>query len=150
MIIYRTDDRLVHGQIVEGWVPFYNINSIVVVSDEIADDGLRKAIFKVATPMDVEIDFLKLSEILSYYFVEERNYLVLFQSLYDVLRVLNLGFKIDRLNLGGIHYAKGRDISLGKAVFLSEEEKKLLDEIISKGVDVYMQAIPQEKEVRVR
>jgi mannose/fructose/N-acetylgalactosamine-specific phosphotransferase system component IIB len=149
MIIYRVDDRLIHGQVVENWLGTFKIKNVVVVSDSIVEDELRKNIMRFSTPQDAELDFVKVEDVKSFNFDNSKNYMVLFEGLDDVLRAIRSGLKIDKLNLGGIHYAKGRDISLGRALFLSENEKNILKEIVENNVDVYMQAIPQENKVRV-
>ncbi len=38
----RIDDRLIHGQVATAWSKMTGINRIIVVSDEVANDQLRK------------------------------------------------------------------------------------------------------------
>lgn len=146
MIIYRVDDRLIHGQVVENWLPTYNINTVVIVSEDVLNDEMKKNIMRFSTPQDVEIEYLKPEDLPDYKFNQEKNYLVLFPSLDEVMKVVDKGFKIEKLNLGGIHYAKGRNFTFGKAIFISDEECKILKYLKSKGVYIYAQTIPQEKE----
>jgi PTS system mannose-specific IIB component len=40
--LVRVDNRLVHGQIIEAWVPFIHAGCIVVVDDDVASDFFRK------------------------------------------------------------------------------------------------------------
>ena len=40
----RIDDRLIHGQVATVWAKLTNINRILVVSDSVAHDNLRKAL----------------------------------------------------------------------------------------------------------
>lgn len=149
MNIYRVDDRLVHGQVVENWLAAFSINSIVVVNDEIADDELRKNIMKFAVPENVNIFFIKINEAVGFETDSSKNYLFLFENLKDVLACIEKGFKIDRLNLGGIHFAAGRNFTLGRVIYLNEEECKIIKKLISLGVEVYRQAIPQDTPVGV-
>lgn len=150
MNIFRVDDRLIHGQVVENWIDNFAINVIVVVNDEIANDELRKNIMKFAVPEGVEVLFLKRDDLLGLNIDNTKNYLFLFENLKDVLSSIEKGLKIDKLNLGGIHFATGRNFTLGRVVFLSEEECNILKKLISMGVDVYRQAIPQDPPVEVR
>ncbi|MEF3280283.1 MAG: PTS sugar transporter subunit IIB [Elusimicrobiota bacterium] len=149
MIIFRVDDRLVHGQVVEGWLGTFNIKGLVIANDEVFKDEAIKSIMRFSTPKSVELIFSQVSLLKEVSFNPDENYMVLFRSLEDVIKAIENGVKIDRLNLGGIHYAKGRNFSFGRALFLSEEEKKILNKIISMGVEIYMQAIPQEKMVKL-
>ncbi|MCX7648418.1 MAG: PTS sugar transporter subunit IIB [Elusimicrobiales bacterium] len=149
MIIFRVDDRLIHGQVVENWLGAFNIKHILVVNDGVKKDELRRNIMRFSTPENIELDFLDVSGISNFVFNENKNYIVLFETLEDVLSAVKSGLKIEKLNLGGIHYAKGRNFSLGKAIFLSDSECAVLRELVSRGIDIYMQAIPQEDGVKV-
>jgi PTS system mannose-specific IIB component len=40
--IVRIDDRLIHGQIVQGWLKTIHITAILVVSDEVASDQMQQ------------------------------------------------------------------------------------------------------------
>ena len=50
IILYRVDDRLIHGQVVEAWIPSLGIEQAIVISDEIAKDGLRQRLLRFAMP----------------------------------------------------------------------------------------------------
>jgi len=150
MIIFRVDDRLIHGQVVENWLGAFLINHIVVSSRAVINDDLRKNVMKFSVPDGVFLDFIDPLCLNKFSFDDKKNYLVLFESLEDVVLSVDSGFKIERLNLGGIHYAKGRNFSMGRILFLSEAERNILRKLIDCGVDVYMQSIPQEASVKLR
>ena len=149
MVLIRVDDRLVHGQVVENWIPTFSITDVVVVSDAVVDDELRKNIMRFSVPDDVDIYFIKVDELKTLSFETKRNYLILFENLYDIKRAIENRFEIKEINIGGIHYAKGRNFCFGKLIFLSDEEKEILREINSLGIDLYFQPIPQEKRVKL-
>ncbi|MBP7795647.1 MAG: PTS sugar transporter subunit IIB [Elusimicrobiales bacterium] len=150
MIIFRVDDRLIHGQVVENWLSAFSINHIVVSSKAAVNDELKKNIMKFSVPDGVLLDFIDPIGLNKFIFDDKKNYLVLFESLEDVILSVDSGFRIERLNLGGIHYAKGRNFSMGRVLFLSEAERNILKKLIDVGVDVYMQSIPQETSVKLR
>jgi mannose/fructose/N-acetylgalactosamine-specific phosphotransferase system component IIB len=147
MVIYRVDDRLIHGQVVETWIPTFNITDVLVISESVYNDELRQSIMRFSTPDEVSIEYLKPADLLSYQFKDDGNYLVLFPSLNEIQELVDSNYKIDRLNLGGIHYSRGRNFSLGKALFLSKEECKILKYLKDKNIYIYAQSIPSEKEI---
>ena len=53
--LLRIDDRLVHGQVVEGWLKALRVNHIVVVSDSVEADDTQKALYLLAVPNGVEL-----------------------------------------------------------------------------------------------
>jgi len=149
MVIVRVDDRLIHGQVVENWIPTFSITNVVVVGDELFSDELRKNIMKFSVPDDVNLYFIKVEDLKNVAFENEKNYLILFENLHDLKRAIDNNFKVDEINIGGIHYAKGRNFSFGRVMFLSEEEKEILKEISLSGINIYFQTIPQEKKIKV-
>lgn len=146
--LYRVDDRLIHGQVVEGWVPELKINEIVVVSDEIFSDDTRKTIMRFSVPENVELVFSQVEQAPSLLESKEKSnlrILVLFSNLKDAYETLK-GLKNARqLNIGGIHYSAGKNFSLGKAIFLSEEDCSNLKLIESLGVKIEGRGVPHDK-----
>jgi len=55
--LVRVDSRLVHGQIIEAWVPYLKIRCICVANDEVANDFFRETVMKLAVPQGVEVFF---------------------------------------------------------------------------------------------
>ena len=49
-IIYRVDDRFIHGQVLEGWVNYLHIKDIMIVNDIIANDSIRASIYQSTLP----------------------------------------------------------------------------------------------------
>ena len=39
---FRVDNRLVHGQVIEAWLPYTGARHLVVANDELATDFLRQ------------------------------------------------------------------------------------------------------------
>src|SRR5438067_407892 len=54
--LIRVDNRLVHGQILETWLPQLNVRRIVVADDEAAKSPLAKAAMTLAVPEEVSVD----------------------------------------------------------------------------------------------
>ena len=73
IILYRIDDRLVHGQVVEGWVPHLRAEELAVVSDEIAGDEMRRTIMRFATPEGVDLRIMTVDEAAAYLPEAERS-----------------------------------------------------------------------------
>ena len=49
-LIYRVDDRFIHGQVLEGWVNYLHIKDIIIVNDVIANDSIRASIYQSTLP----------------------------------------------------------------------------------------------------
>ncbi len=52
----RIDSRLIHGQVVEAWLPALKVARVVVADDEAAESPLMRAAMGLAVPPGVEVD----------------------------------------------------------------------------------------------
>jgi mannose/fructose/N-acetylgalactosamine-specific phosphotransferase system component IIB len=119
VLLYRVDDRLIHGQVVVGWGRFLKINSILVCSERVADDEFA-----------------------------ERAAIVLFETPADALYLLNMNVKIEKLNIGGMHFQAGKR-QIMESVSVGEEDCRALLELAARNVDVYFQMVPQARPVEI-
>ena len=63
VVLARVDDRLIHGQIVEGWVPFVGADAIYVVDDEICLDESRCRLMRMILPSGLGLRIISASEL---------------------------------------------------------------------------------------
>ncbi|MBU2575333.1 MAG: PTS sugar transporter subunit IIB [Elusimicrobia bacterium] len=147
--LYRIDDRLIHGQVVESWVPYLKIAEIVVVSDDIASDDIRRTIMRFSTPEGVELKILKVQEAFDCLngAPGPQNILVLLPGLKEAADLLSKGLKIPSLNIGGMHYCAGKNISIGRAIFLSDEDCGYLKFLAGAGVGLEGRGVPNDKPI---
>lgn len=145
----RIDDRLVHGQVVEGWIPHLRAERVVVVSDMAAHDETQRALMRMALPDEIEFEALSVEEASRHPALLEsggKRTLLLAPGPLEILALLERGVHFSRVNVGGLHYSAGK-VQLGKAIFLSEEDRRALQRITRRGVTLEGRATPGEKEV---
>src|SRR5262245_45050658 len=109
--LVRIDDRLVHGQVVEGWLKALRVNHIVVASDLVEADETQKALYLLAVPHGVELSCLKVAEAAKAWKANEwkkDRVLVLVSTPDEALKLSEAGAPITSVNLGGLHYRNGR------------------------------------------
>lgn len=146
--LLRVDDRLIHGQVVEGWVPFLKVDLVIVVSDLAASDEIQTALMKMALPPTVGLLVLpvaKAAEVLNSSQVSARKALVLVPGPTEALALIEKGVAIDRINVGGLHYTVGK-VQLGRALFLDEKDRLALCALAAKGVRLEGRALPTDTE----
>lgn len=150
--LVRVDDRLIHGQVVESWIPHLGINEIIIVSNEVAKDEMRKTIMKFATPENVNLKILDIDSAYEYLLDAQnspKNILVLLPGLREAVELINKGFKFSSLNVGGMHYSAGKTQSIGKAIFLSTDDCKYLKFIAGTGVKIEGRGVPSDKPINL-
>jgi len=149
IILVRVDDRLIHGQILQAWLPSIKANELLVPSDTLAADETQRAIFESAIPRSTRlvIDTVeRIAEILLQGHDRRVRRMVIVEHLRDALRLKRAGVPFQRLNLGNIRSAEGT-LSLSRTVFVGQECLRSLREIVRAGVNVDLQTVPFEKRV---
>lgn len=147
IILYRVDDRLVHGQVVEGWVPHLKAEELAVVSDEISGDEMRRAIMRFATPEGVDLKIMTVAEASAYLpeaAKSPRKVLLLLPGLAEALALSGNGLAIPSLNIGGMHYSAGKNLSIGKAIFLNDADCAALRALSASGIRIEGRGVPSD------
>lgn len=142
-VLARIDDRLVHGQVVMGWIPHVRAEVVLVASDSAAKDETLKALMQLAMPEDVELMVLSVAQAAAKLALRDdaRRVLVLAPGPAEALGLLEAGAPLSEINVGGLHYTAGR-VQLGKAIFLSDDDKDALRRIAERGVRLEGRALP--------
>lgn len=145
----RIDNRLVHGQVIEAWVPYLGAKSILVVNDELAADDLRQEIIRLAVPSGVDLLFTSVDRIIS--FLDKNgqakrkrgDILLLFATCEDVRRALQAGFSLTTVNIGNLHYSPGKQ-QLCPHVALSPEDIGCLKAFSKRGIHLDFRCVPND------
>ena len=145
--LVRIDDRLIHGQVVESWIPWARAEAVCVVSDAAAGDPTQRALMELAIPEGVELRVLSVAEGIEFLSRDgggERRVFVLAPGPREILSLLQAGIRFARVNVGGLHYSAGR-VQLGKVVYISEEERGALRAIAAQGVILEGRGVPSDE-----
>ncbi len=150
-VFVRIDNRLVHGQVIEAWLPYTGARAIIVVNDELALDDLQQEIMSLAIPQSFSSFFVSvdgLPDVLRDISDHVETALVLFSSCLDVRRAFEKGFSFPILNVGNLHYAPGKR-QLSPSVAVNSEDESCLRFFLQKGVDLDFRCVPNDP-VQVR
>lgn len=144
LALVRIDDRLVHGQVVEGWIPHLRAEAVIVASDVAAEDATHVMLMRLALPPGIGLEVLPVSQAAGHAALEPsypKRVLLLAPGPREVLALLEAGVAFAEVNVGGLHYTAGR-VQLGRAIFLSEEDRRALRAISRRGVRLEGRALP--------
>jgi mannose/fructose/N-acetylgalactosamine-specific phosphotransferase system component IIB len=145
--LLRIDDRLVHGQVVEAWIPHVKADLVVVASSSAAHDETQQALMRLALPDAVQLKVLAPGEALAYFQTDDvraRRTLVLVPSPREALALIEGGLAVKTVNVGGLHYSAGR-IQLGRVIFLSDQDRDDLRTLTRRGITLEGRAVPSDK-----
>ena len=138
----RIDDRLIHGQVIVGWLPEIKPENLVVVNDSVAEDAMRQDLMSLSVPPEVELEFYSTADITDED-VNESSF-ILVSSPKDAWECLQKGIKPQRFNVGGMHSKDGKE-EIFEALHVDGEDRKYFDLIIKSGVEPIFQPTPQNQ-----
>ena len=72
---------------------------------------------------------------------KHESVLVLFEAVRDVYTMVEKGVRLEEVNIGGLHHREGAE-ELLPYVFLTDEDRGLLRELVKQGVTLRAQDVP--------
>ncbi len=144
ILLYRVDDRLVHGQVVIGWGTPMGIEFILLVDDQVRESAWEQDLYRMGVPPGVELIFAstkEAAEAVPRMAADRRRGILLAAGVDTMTGLQAAGVVIPRLNLGGIHHQPGRTERL-PYLYLTDEELAQLVALQAGGVDVTAQDLP--------
>ena len=151
-IIWRIDDRLIHGQIIIGWCSQLPIRLLVVCDDEIAETEWEKNLLLMATPPGLPSMVLTAEETAMQakeWLTRDLIVLVIMKSPQYVQKLNSLGLDMQKINIGGIHYRENRKEYL-PYLYLSQDEVEIFRQLMETGIQVECQDLPNSPAYNLR
>jgi mannose/fructose/N-acetylgalactosamine-specific phosphotransferase system component IIB len=147
VVLYRVDERLIHGQVVLGWGRRFCPDRILVVDDRIAEDAWERELLAAAAPPEIATRFLGVHEAARALTADggAGSSFVLLESPASALRLAEAGFVIPRLNLGGVQREGGVEVT--PYLFLLPGDFAALRALATRGTEIYAQDLPDAPRV---
>jgi mannose/fructose/N-acetylgalactosamine-specific phosphotransferase system component IIB len=150
IVLYRVDERLIHGQVVVGWGNQLHPDRFVVVDDDLAGSTWEQELYALALPPEVEAIFATVPHArdhLPEWRQGDARVVLLTRDLGTMLQLAAGGtLSGEPINLGGIHFAPGRD-SLLPYLYLSAAERGDLRRLMDEGAIVSARDLPGTRRV---
>lgn len=142
----RIDTRLLHGQVATAWTPASKANRIIVASDEVAQDDLRKQLIKQAAPGDVKANVVPISKLIEASKdprFGNTHALILFQNPQDALRAVEGGVEIEELNVGSMAHSTGKTM-VNNVLSMDKEDVATFEKLRDLGVKFDVRKVPND------
>jgi PTS system mannose-specific IIB component len=145
------DNRLVHGQVLEAWLPALSAHAILVADDEAAGNVLARSAMALAIPPRVALHVVRLEAAADLLKAGGKGApaprtLLLVRDVRDALALHRLGIAIPRLNLGNVHFSSGRK-AVTPSVYLDASELEALGQLAATGTAIEARAVPADHPV---
>jgi len=148
MIVFtRVDDRLIHGQIVQGWLPKLKVEEIVIVSPPL--DPLQSTLMRMSLPDEYGLKIIPAEEAVKYLKTSAKKIFLLLENLEDAVRLMNGGVELRKINIGGLHFREGRE-KIAANVYVTPAEKALLKTFCGKDIEIDARGVPNEMTINMK
>jgi len=150
IVLFRVDERLIHGQVVVGWGGPLHADRIVVVDDAISGSPWEQELYCLGVPPEIEAQFVSTSDAVNSFAAWRsggKRTIVLVRDVATAAQLARSGALAgEEVNLGGIHHAEGRARVL-PYLHLRNDEHALLRQIVAGGVAVSARDLPGSRRV---
>ncbi|AVL00725.1 PTS sugar transporter subunit IIB [Pediococcus inopinatus] len=161
-VIFRVDNRLVHGQIAVNWKQAYQFSAIIVPDNELAHDRLNQAIMKMAitaanlkgyfVSVDEAPDTIKQLSVVHPSFLLDRqakdSIFVVCRTPAVARKLIEGGVKADSVTLWNMFNQPGKQ-KVNGVVYMDQEDLDDVKAIKGTGVSVAIQETPYSKKISV-
>ncbi|KRO16276.1 mannose/fructose/sorbose PTS transporter subunit IIB [Lacticaseibacillus saniviri] len=142
----RIDSRLLHGQVATAWTKSIGPNRIIVVSDNVAKDSLRKTLITEAAPPGVKANVIPIDKMIQIY--KDPRFggtkaLLLFENPEDVVRVVDGGVDLPEVNVGSMAHSEGK-VMVNNVLSVNQEDVDAFKHLESKGVKFDVRKVPAD------
>ncbi len=143
----RIDDRVIHGQTLTRWAGAMKCDSILVISDSVAADELRKKVLRAAASgkklgiYNVEQGVAALEKAKA----SAKSFFIISDSPQEFAAVKRAGGDFGpKLNIGNMSGTRPGMKNVGNAVCLTAQDVEDFDYLESQGVELSFQLIPDD------
>ena len=147
----RIDHRLLHGQVAFSWTKFLDSDCILIANDELMKDELKMSAMRMAKPTGVKLVMKSIDDsIKALNSGVTDNYIlfVIVASVEDAYRLCKAVVRIKSINVGGMKQREDRR-QISKAVFISDEDEKMLRELNDQGIELEVRLVPGDTKQKV-
>ncbi|MCH3943598.1 MAG: mannose/fructose/sorbose PTS transporter subunit IIA [Atopobiaceae bacterium] len=145
-VLVRVDTRLLHGQVATTWTKQTSPDRIIVVSDGVAHDDLRKSMIEQAAPPGVHVNVVPVDKMIAV--AKDPRFgatkaMLLFETPQDLLRAVEGGVDIKKVNLGSMAHSVGK-VVVSNAIAMGEDDVKTLEKLQAKGITFDVRKVPAD------
>ncbi len=144
--LHRVDDRLIHGQVVIAWGHRFHPKRIWVADDAAASSPLEREVFEGAAE-GVTVRVVAVAAAAEAYAAERQqsgHAFLLVRDLASALRLVEAGAAVPRWNLGGLHFAPGKQ-KVNEYVYLDDADRAAARALLARGIALEVQDVPASR-----
>ena len=141
--LVRIDDRLIHGQVTTNWAKRLDIERILVVSDAVTKDNLRKTLLQQASPPGIKVNVITVAKMIEVYgnrLFEGVRVILLFTNPVEVAQIVKAGIKFPSINIGAMGYVSGKKM-VSNTIAVNEADLAAFDYLAHQGIELEIRKV---------
>lgn len=145
IVLCRIDNRLIHGQVATQWSGSIGANLLLVANDDVANNKLRQGLMDMAAPSYAQTRYWTLDKTIStiHKASPKQHIFLICENPEDVLKLVEGGVPIKKVNIGNMHMAEGKRQVAG-SVAVDDEDVAAFKKLQELGVELEIRRVPQE------
>lgn len=138
IVLYRVDDRLIHGQTVINLIPKYPCEGIIIVNDALAENKSLVEVYSRVVPSSVKVYAYNLEKAvrkLPEARASEKRYYVIVKNICDFKRLYDMGYTAEAAVSVGCVSRQENSVAVTSGFFLLPEEIDAYNYLDEKGYE---------------
>lgn len=149
--LVRVDHRLLHGQVAFSWTNGVSADCILVASDMVVNDEVWKTTLRLGKPSGVKLVMKNMQDSIDAINTgktDKYKLIIVVQTIKEAKQLLDSCPEIKSVNLGNTKESK-TTTQVSRQVFLEEEEKTILKELMDRGIECEIRALVDDAKLNV-
>lgn len=147
VLLARIDDRLIHGQVTVGWSRHLEPECILLCNDDVSADPWQGKVYASTVPPSISVIVCDRAEAAKLLMVEGGSRTILLTSSpADMLDLVRAGVSLPVVNVGGMHFVKGK-AELHEFVWLDQGDLDKLRSLLEAGCRLVAQTVPGSRDI---
>lgn len=145
IVLTRIDNRLIHGQVATMWSSSVGANLLLVANDEVSKNEFRQGLMDMAAPSFAQTRYFSIEKTINIInrASESQHIAIICETPQDVLKLVEGGVPIKKVNIGNMHMAQGKR-QVSKAVCVDDSDVDTFKKLKALGVELEIRRVPSE------
>lgn len=145
IILTRIDNRLIHGQVATQWTNVIGANLLLVANDEVSTNKMRQGLMDMAAPNGVATRYFSIEKTINviHKAADRQKIFIICETPTDVLRLVEGGVPIKKVNVGNMHMAEGKR-QVATVVCVDDKDVEAFKKLRDLGVELEIRKVPSE------
>lgn len=145
----RVDNRLIHGQVVQSWLPEIKPAKVLVISEQAAQSKLMAKMMRMALPQGYDLEIIKAEEAPSVLKKDEaKKVFVLVEDLNQLSQLAGQQIALEEVNIGNTKYEEGKK-QFSAGVYFDKSDLEIIENLKKQNISFNIKALPSSLEAKI-